>query len=124
MNAVLPEANVTGFKPHIAAVSLPDLHDRHVVAAAIAAKASLIVTWNRKDFPAKELAKHGVKAQNPDAFLTSLYSAAPDATVAATANARKNLRVSRTGPEVFLTELRRQKLRRFVAAMTPHVAKI
>ena len=55
MNAVLPEAVVADYRPFIADLTLPDPDDRHVLAAAIAGKASVIVTWNLKDFPARNL---------------------------------------------------------------------
>jgi hypothetical protein len=44
LNSALPAAMVTGYEDHIAAVSLPDPDDRHVVAAGIAAGATLILT--------------------------------------------------------------------------------
>jgi hypothetical protein len=37
------------------AVNLPDPNDRHVVAAAVAAGASVIFTWNVRHFPSKAL---------------------------------------------------------------------
>jgi|HubBroStandDraft_1064217.scaffolds.fasta_scaffold188473_2 hypothetical protein len=58
-------------------LSLPDPNDRHVLAAAITAAAEVIVTFNLKDFPAAALARHGVVAQRPDAFLRSLIDAMP-----------------------------------------------
>jgi hypothetical protein len=82
MNDALPNATVTGYRTHLEAVALPDPDDRHVVAAAIAAGASVILTWNLRDFPTKELKKHGLVRQNPDAFLTALYDKAPDLTLA------------------------------------------
>ena len=54
LNSALPAATVTGYEDHIAAVSLPDPEDRHVVAAGIAAGATHILTWNLRHFPAKE----------------------------------------------------------------------
>ncbi len=39
--------------------------DRHVLAAAVAAGASLIVTHNLGDFPVQALAPYGVIAQSP-----------------------------------------------------------
>lgn len=45
MNAALPEAAVADHRPLIADLTLPDPDDRHVLAAAIAGKASVIVTW-------------------------------------------------------------------------------
>src|SRR5262245_54999442 len=46
MEDSLPMAMVKGYEEHIPTVTLPDPNDRHVVAAAIAAKALLILTWN------------------------------------------------------------------------------
>lgn len=56
MNKAVRDCLVTGHKKLIATLSLPDPEDRHVLAAAICAKASVIVTFNLKDFSAKTLA--------------------------------------------------------------------
>jgi hypothetical protein len=50
--------------------NLPDPNDRHVVAAGIAAGASIILTWNLRHFPAKELKKFGLRRETPDALLS------------------------------------------------------
>lgn len=47
--------------------------DRHVVAAAIIAKAEVIITSNLKHFPAEALAPFGIEAWHPDDFLAYLY---------------------------------------------------
>ena len=70
MKAVLPDADVAGYRTLIPSLSLPDPDDRHVLAAAIAGKASLIVTWNLKHFPAAALQQHGVVAFRPTTSLS------------------------------------------------------
>jgi predicted nucleic acid-binding protein len=47
--------------------------DRHVLAAAVACRAQVIVTFNLRDFPADLLAPFEVEAQSPDVFLTHLH---------------------------------------------------
>lgn len=47
--------------------------DRHVMAAAVASSAQIIVTQNLKDFPKHLLEHHNIKAQSPDDFLTDLF---------------------------------------------------
>src|ERR1700742_4765110 len=64
MKDVLPEANVRNYRPLIEDLKLPDLNDRHVLAAAIAGRASAIVTWNLKDFPIQDLSPYGVTSQS------------------------------------------------------------
>ena len=49
MNASIRDVLVEGYEPLIAAVTLPDPDDRHVVAAAIRAQAQMIVTANLPD---------------------------------------------------------------------------
>jgi predicted nucleic acid-binding protein len=49
-----------------------DLDDRHHMAAAVAGGASAIVTWNRRDFPADGLARHGIQVMDPDEYLCGL----------------------------------------------------
>ena len=51
--------------------------DRHVLAAAVEAKASVIVTSNLKDFQENDLAPWNINAQSPDVFLTNLYAFDP-----------------------------------------------
>ncbi len=55
-------------------LDLPDRADLHVLASAISGGADLIVTQNLKDFPRRALARHGLKAQHPDAFLAGFLA--------------------------------------------------
>ena len=69
MNAAVRDCLVSGYEPLIAALELPDPNDRHVLAAAIKAKAQIIVTKNLRDFPAERLAPWDLKAKSPDSFV-------------------------------------------------------
>ncbi|MEG4011289.1 MULTISPECIES: PIN domain-containing protein [unclassified Microcoleus] len=55
-----------------------DPGDRHVSAAAVVAKAQVIVTSNLRDFPRESLNPWGITAMHPDVFLNRLYEVAPD----------------------------------------------
>jgi len=74
---------VSGYEHHIPALSLPDPDDRHVLAAAIAAEATVIVTFNGRDFPPNALEPYGIAAVHPDDFARTLLETAPAAFVAA-----------------------------------------
>jgi hypothetical protein len=52
--------------------------DRHVVAAAVTARANIIVTSNLKHFKDKDLKPWNIEAQSPDEFLTDLYNTHQD----------------------------------------------
>lgn len=65
---------------------LPDPADIHVLAAAIAGNADLIVTFNAADFPRGLLAEEGLARADPDRFLLDLWQQAPQE-VAAVAEA-------------------------------------
>lgn len=118
MERVLPQARVTGYLARIPAITLPDPGDRHVVAAGEEAGASIIVTWNVRDFPAAELRKHGLRKLTPDAFLTELHDAKPAAVAASVENARLNLNRSQVSRRAYLETLQRQGLKRFVSALS------
>jgi hypothetical protein len=69
---------VTGYESLVAALSLPDADDRHVVAAAIATRAQAVVTFNLRDFPEATLAAFGIEAWHPDSFVFDTIQLHPD----------------------------------------------
>ncbi|MBT0566889.1 PIN domain-containing protein [Williamsia sp. CHRR-6] len=69
MNDAIRDGTVAGFEPLVDAVELPDPGDRHVLAAAIKARAQVIVTRNLRDFPADALTPWDLEAKSPDDFI-------------------------------------------------------
>jgi predicted nucleic acid-binding protein len=63
-------------------LALPDLADRHVLAAAIAGSADVVVTLNNKDFPKHILWEEGVDRVDPDQLLYQAWLERPYAMVA------------------------------------------
>lgn len=68
---------------------LPDPADVHVLAAAIAGSADLILTENAKDFPRGVLAEKGVERQSADPFLLDRFGDDPEAVARATEAVRQ-----------------------------------
>lgn len=77
MTAAFDGAEVAGWEDHVDRLQLPDPEDRHVLAAAIIARADVIVTANLTDFPSKSLRAHRVDAMHPDDFLLDRLDEAP-----------------------------------------------
>jgi predicted nucleic acid-binding protein len=79
MRGAFPEAEVS-FPEDLAKTitCIPDLNDRHVVAAAIFGSADLIVTLNKKHFPANCIEQYGLVCQTPDEFLVQQFYLAPE----------------------------------------------
>ena len=124
MEEVLPMAMVNGYEEHIPTVTLPDPNDRHVVAAAIAAKASLILTWNLRHFPPSELKKFGLRRITPDEFLCDLYDKGPDLVIGSLANARRNLKKSQVSASDFIRILESQNLVQLAKSVSKHVSDL
>ncbi|SSC64731.1 PIN domain-containing protein [Ciceribacter selenitireducens] len=124
MKAVLPDADVADYRPLVADLELPDPDDRHVLAAAIAGKASVIVTWNLKDFPARHLLPYGVTSQSPDDFLTDLHAAFPEALVSSVKRARHNLRKTTPSVEAFVDALQQGGLKTFSDVLRRNIAAL
>lgn len=72
MNAVFPDALVTGWEAREATIALPDPADAHVLAAALEGGADAIVTRNARDFPLKRLM--GLSRLDPDGFLRAEWA--------------------------------------------------
>jgi hypothetical protein len=126
MNDALAAATVGEYQHRIDSVTLPDPGDRHVVAAGIAAGASVILSWNQRDFPASELRKHGLRRQSPHTCLADLYDTVPDLTVGSVPNARRNLSKTRVSAADFTDILKRLGLVHFrlVARVRKQLAEL
>lgn len=78
LSARWPQAEVIWPPSLEARLWLPDASDTHVLAAAIAGSADLILTLNAKDFPRNILAEEGLSRTDPDGFLHGIWQAQPD----------------------------------------------
>lgn len=103
--------NVGEYESLIPTLTLPDVDDRHVLAAAIAGQVPVIVTFNLSDFPQAALASYGVRALHPDVFLLELLEAAPDAFIAAIRAHRLSLKNPPRTPDEYLARLVESGLR-------------
>jgi predicted nucleic acid-binding protein len=65
MGAAVRDWKISGYEPLIDAVKLPDPDDRHVFAAAIRARAQVIVTSNLQPLPYRRATSVGHRAQVP-----------------------------------------------------------
>lgn len=52
--------------------------DRHVLAAAVAGRADVLVTSNVRHFPQQACEPYGIEVQDPDTFLVHQFGLAPD----------------------------------------------
>lgn len=77
MNKACPFALVDNYEHLMDSLDLPDIDDRHVVAAAIKCNADCIVTHNLKDFPSNYLNSMGLEVVEPDAFIADIVDLAP-----------------------------------------------
>ncbi|MDG4774901.1 PIN domain-containing protein [Solwaraspora sp. WMMD792] len=75
MNRAFPFAEVEPDEEHwntLREVPLPDEDDRHVLAASLAAEATVLCTSNTKDFPASLVEHLGFAVLTPDQLLSRL----------------------------------------------------
>ena len=119
METYIGDVSVTGYEALITTLTLPDPDDRHVLAAAIHGKASVIVTSNLKDFPPAVLAPYQITAQHPDAFVLSILKHDAEGLALALAANRADLRNPPLSVDSYLAMLERGGLPETVAALSP-----
>ena len=117
MNAHVRDCLVADYEELIPALTLPDPDDRHVLAAAIRARADVIVTINLADFPAATLRTYGIEAQHPDDFIVHLLDLAPGTVCAAVKRQRESLRNPPKSADELLATFEKQGLAQTVARL-------
>ncbi|MDO5527966.1 MAG: PIN domain-containing protein [Paracoccus sp. (in: a-proteobacteria)] len=99
-------------------MALPDEGDRHVIASAIAGGADIIVTENRRDFPARVMRQLDLRVISPDEFIAELARRDQPAVIKA---ARETLQRARdlggdVQPRALFKRARLPRLARLIAA--------
>lgn len=120
MDQVNDESLVTGYEAHIPALILPDPNDRHVLAAAIEAKAPVIVTFNLSDFPVSALRGYGVRALHPDDYLIALLDDAPELFLMSVRDHRASLKRPPKTVEDYIETLKANHLPKLASRLMEH----
>lgn len=118
MNTAVRDCLVTGYEERIAALTLPDPDDRHVLAAALEAQAQVIVTYNLRDFPASALQSYGIEAQHPDEFILRVIALNPLVVRDTVETHQQALKNPSKTPEQYLATLSNQGLTGTAAALS------
>jgi hypothetical protein len=120
MDLAMPDALVTGYEHLIEGLPLVDKDDRHVLAAAIAGGADVIVTKNLKHFPDDVLGQFGTEAQHPDTFLTHQRGLHEQQFLACARKCRARLKNQPKSADEYLEGLQRAEL----VAVANELAKV
>ena len=98
---------------------MPDPDDRHVLAAAVHGKASVLITHNLKHFPSRVLQEHDLRAKAPDDFVMTLFTTDPEAVRSAAETHRVSLKNPPKSVDEYLSTLAAQGLVNTVSALRP-----
>lgn len=120
MNRAVPDCLVNDYEPLMQGLDLPDEDDRHVLAAAIKCGASVIVTYNLKDFPAEILKRFEIEALHPDVFLSDIWDLDQAAVLEAVQKQRASLKNPRYTPRELLDTLLKQRLPEIVKHLSSY----
>ena len=104
MQHAFPEAEVVGFDVLIEGLGCHP-KDRHVLAAAFASDAEVILTFNLSDFPDNACEPHGVVAVHPEQYLLELLATDREATLQAIVEDASRRTSPPLSPSEFLARL-------------------
>ena len=122
MNEHIFDSLITDYEDLIPSLELPDVSDRHVLAAAIRGNADVIVTFNLKDFPASVLSQHNIEALQPDVFIEHLLVLNQNLVCATIRQQRLDSKNPPKPAEDVLKTLEEQGLKQSVAQLRPLIS--
>jgi hypothetical protein len=103
---------------------LPDAGDRHVLAAAVKTRASIIVTDNLRDFPDAILRPLDLEAKDADAFIADTIDLRVAQAVPALRRMRERLRRPEKTPETLLLDMEKIGLTLTADALRDHIGSL
>jgi predicted nucleic acid-binding protein len=118
LRMAFPAASVPPSPALMSRLWLPDPNDVHVLAAAIAGGADLIVTFNAADFPRQTLRDEGLDRLDADQFLLALHDKSPDRIAAVCDAVRIEAERLSGQPQPLRALLKRAKLPRLAKRLT------
>lgn len=122
MKIAFEEAEVSEFE-HLTGIcdNLPDPDDAHVVAAALKARASTIVTENLKDFPPEVMASLSIEIRSVDDFLADTIALDAGKAVAAIRKMRERFNKPEKTAEALLLDMEAAGLIATADQLKPHL---
>ncbi len=124
MREAFDEAMVHDWETYAAGVSLPDQDDVHVVAAARAAQAAVIVTNNTRHFPVATLVPFGLEAKSADDFIADALDLDHATGAAAIARMRQRFNRPSITADALLLKLEARGLTQTASALAPYAELI
>jgi len=126
MNVAVPDCLVdrAAYEPLVQSLVLPDPNDRHVLAAAIAAGADAIVTFNLSDFPQSTLEQYEIELLHPDDLIFHQFGLNNPAVLVAAQRCRARLKNPPKTAEEYLDTLEKQSLPKTVAELRDYAGVI
>lgn len=116
MEQFFPDAMVTGYGDLVATMT-NDPKDRHVLAAAVRARAEVLVTFNLRHFPQDSVAPFDVEIVHPDDFLLDQLDLYHGATLRSINQLVDNYQSPAMTVEDFLLALTRAGVPKFAEAV-------
>lgn len=125
MVTAFDEAMVTEFEQFLCLCpDMPDLGDQHVVAAAIKAQSSIIVTENIKHFPEGLVSSLGIEVRTSDAFISDTIALDEGKAVSAIRNMRIRFRNPELSADALLFRMEAQGLTETADLLSSHIQSL
>ena len=105
-------------------LGLPDPEDDHVLAAAIAAQASVIVTDNLRDFPMRNISPHEIEALSADDFIANTIELSPTETIPILKRMRRRMKRPAFEAKDFVDYAKQQGLVQVAEIMKKYVLNL
>lgn len=119
LEALFPDALVTGYEHLGKGLSLPDAGDLHVLAAAIQCGAQHIVTENIQDFPQEVLEPFDIEAIEADEFLARTFDLYTAEAITVLRELREHYSKPPFTPSEFVLDLTAKGLPKLAARVRP-----